>query len=241
MRSRGVLGLVLGMMITATVLLSSEVAFGHGWITNPPSRQDHCAKTRTSFDCGSIRWEPQSVEAPKGSMLCSGGGSFRILDEHGRPWPVTNIGRTTAFHWRLTAAHRTSTWEYFVDGRLFRTFNQNNTHPPSTFSHTLSGLPTGRHRILARWNVADTAMAFYNCVDVNVTGSSTACTGSGDSVLCEDDELVADGEAAAAGPDDNADVGCNAGSGALTPWLALAVLLVCRRRRLGTGVAASRQ
>ncbi|MEV8026238.1 hypothetical protein AB0O43_00005, partial [Cellulosimicrobium funkei] len=31
------------------------------------SRQDNCAKGTTSFDCGSIKYEPQSDEAPKGS------------------------------------------------------------------------------------------------------------------------------------------------------------------------------
>jgi uncharacterized protein (TIGR03382 family) len=226
MRSHRVLGLVLGTMTGLVSLLSSDVALGHGWVTSPPSRQDHCAKTRTSFDCGSIRWEPQSVEAPKGSMLCSGGGSFRILDEGSRPWPVTNIGSTTAFTWKLTAAHRTATWEYFVDGRLFRTINQNNTHPPYDFSHTLSGLPRGRHTIFVRWNIADTINAFYNCIDVNVVGSLSACSGEGDSATCEEsvaDEAAAEGEADAGG--------CSASSGVAGAWVALAALFVRRRRR----------
>jgi predicted carbohydrate-binding protein with CBM5 and CBM33 domain len=223
--------IVFGLITVLTSLLTSDIALGHGWITSPPSRQDHCAKTRTSFDCGAIRWEPQSVEAPKGSLLCSGGGSFRILDESWRPWPVTNVGSTVALHWKLTAAHRTSTWQYFVDGRLFKTVNQRNTIPPYNFSHTLSGLPGGRHTILARWNVADTAMAFYNCIDVNVGGLSGACVESDGVVTCDDGETITDGEAAAAGPDSADDGGCNATGGGLGPWHALFALYFCRHRR----------
>jgi predicted carbohydrate-binding protein with CBM5 and CBM33 domain len=213
--------------ITAIPLLASEEAHGHGWITSPPSRQDHCARRRTSFDCGAIQWEPQSVEAPKGSMLCSGGGSFRILDEGGRPWPVTSVGRTVSFSWNLTAQHRTSSWEYFVDGRHFTTFDGRNTHPPATFTHTLSGLPAGRHTILARWNVADTPMAFYNCVDVNVGNSLEACTAVGDELVC-DETYKMGGQ----GPEIDGDEqgGCSAGGGA-APWPVLAILLLCWRTR----------
>jgi len=32
---------------------------------------------------------------------------------------------------------------------------------------------TGRQTILARWNIADTANAFYSCVDVNIGGGTT--------------------------------------------------------------------
>jgi chitinase/chitin-binding protein len=159
--------LVVMLMAVGLPLIVSSPAQAHGWITSPPSRQDHCANNRTSFDCGDIKYEPQSVEAPKGSMLCSGGSRFRILDSAG-PWPVTNIGSSTTFRWRLTAAHRTSTWQYYVDGRLHRTFSQNNQQPPANVAHTVTGLPSGRHRILAVWNIADTAMAFYACVDVRV-------------------------------------------------------------------------
>jgi predicted carbohydrate-binding protein with CBM5 and CBM33 domain len=159
--------LVIVMAGFGTPLVIASPAHAHGWITSPPSRQDHCAKGRTSFDCGDIKYEPQSVEGYKGSRQCSGGSRFRILDSSG-PWPVTEIGRTTTFQWRLTAPHRTTTWQYYVDNSLHREFSQNNQQPPSDISHTVSGLPTGRHKILAVWNIGDTAMAFYACVDVNV-------------------------------------------------------------------------
>jgi predicted carbohydrate-binding protein with CBM5 and CBM33 domain len=224
------LAVVLCAMTTMLSLLSSDEAHGHGWITSPPSRQDHCARRRTSFDCGAIQWEPQSVEAPKGSMLCSGGGSFRILDEGGRPWPVTSVGQTVSFRWNLTAQHRTSTWEYFVDGRHFTTFDARNTHPPANFTHTLSGLPTGRHTILARWNIADTPMAFYNCVDVNVGRSFDACVAVGDDLVC-DEALAAEAPGPELASDDQG--GCSAGGGAAAPFHALAILLLYRRTRRG--------
>ncbi len=77
------------------------------------------------------------------------------------------------FRWNLTAAHNTSTWEYFVDGVLFRTFDQGGAQPPSDISHTLTGLPEGNHTILARWNVSNTPMAFYNCVDLTIGSGGT--------------------------------------------------------------------
>ncbi|GII97911.1 chitin-binding protein [Sediminihabitans luteus] len=170
----GLLALVLGLgaALAAPVALAPS-ADAHGWITSPPSRQDNCATGRTSFDCGGIKYEPQSVEAPKGSMKCSGGSGFDILDDNSKPWPRTKTGSTVTFQWKLTAAHNTSTWEYFVDGQPFKTFSQGGAQPPSNISHTLTGLPQGNHTILARWNVSNTVNAFYNCVDITVGSGGT--------------------------------------------------------------------
>src|SRR5262245_39997776 len=158
-RSLSALGLGVALLVSS--LLMSDAAYAHGWITSPPSRQDHCAKHRTSFDCGQVQYEPQSVEAPKGSMQCSGGGAFSILNNNGLPWPVTSIGSTTTFTWQCTACHVTRDWEYFVDGNKVATFSGGMRQPSSPTSHTISGLPSGRHQILARWNIGDTAAAFY--------------------------------------------------------------------------------
>lgn len=162
----------VGLLVSPLVVLiqPGNPASAHGWIENPPSRQQHCAARRVN-NCNGLEFEPQSVEAPKGSMLCSGGSRFTVLDNENNGWPVTNIPRTVTLNWRLTAAHATSTWEYFVDGRLVKTINDGGARPPFAVSHTLTGLPTGRHKIFARWNIADTAMAFYNCIDVNVGGT----------------------------------------------------------------------
>ncbi|MDE0572239.1 lytic polysaccharide monooxygenase [Demequina sp. B12] len=164
------------LAVLAVPALTSTPASAHGWITNPPSRQDHCADGTTSFSCGGISYEPQSVEAPKGSMLCSGGSGFDVLDDESLPWPRTNVSNSVTLQWKLTAAHATSTWEYFVDGQLWATYDQGGQQPPSNIQHTLTGLPQGDHTILARWNVADTPMAFYNCVDITVGGSTSTPT-----------------------------------------------------------------
>jgi chitin-binding protein len=167
-RKGTVLALFVGVMLVSS-LVSTDVAFGHGWITSPPSRQDHCAKGRTPFDCGQVRYEPQSVEAAKGAMSCSGGSSFTILDNHSLAWPVTNGSNTTTFTWTCTACHVTRDWEYFVNGTLLRRITGSG-QAPNPVSHSVSGIPGGRQRVLGRWNIGDTAAAFYACVDLQVGG-----------------------------------------------------------------------
>jgi predicted carbohydrate-binding protein with CBM5 and CBM33 domain len=152
-----------------TVVLPASPASAHGWITNPASRQDQCA-TGVVSNCGPIQYEPQSVEAPKGSRSCSGGSSFTVLDNDAKGWRVSSIGSSATFTWRKTAMHRTLNWQYYVDGNLHQTFNGNAAQPPANVNHQLTGLPGGRHKILAVWNIYDTPMAFYACVDVNVGG-----------------------------------------------------------------------
>jgi chitin-binding protein len=153
-----------------TVIVSASPASAHGWVTSPPSRQDQCA-TGVVANCGSIQYEPQSVEAPKGSRNCSGGNSnFTVLDQENKGWRVTNISSSTTFTWRNTAMHRTLNWQYYVDGNLHQTFTNGNAQPPQVVNHNVTGLPSGRHKVLAVWNIYDTAMAFYACVDVTVGG-----------------------------------------------------------------------
>ena len=46
----------------------------------------------------------------------------------------------------------------------------NNQQPPSTVSHPVNlGNRTGRQTVLAVWNIADTANAFYACIDLQVS------------------------------------------------------------------------
>jgi predicted carbohydrate-binding protein with CBM5 and CBM33 domain len=160
-------GFMIKAVTIAGALLSlfPSIVHAHGWVVSPPSRQQFCAAGQAGFDCGDIRWEPQSVEAPKGSQKCSGGGRFGVLDSNAN-WPVTYTGRDVNFTWKLTAPHRTSTWDYFVDGQLVDSFDQGNQVPPYSVTHTVVGLPTGRHTVLAVWNIGDTINAFYNCVDL---------------------------------------------------------------------------
>ncbi|GIF96249.1 lytic polysaccharide monooxygenase [Catellatospora citrea] len=166
--------IVLPVLSIFTILVSGLIAnpaSAHGYISSPPSRQANCAQGRVT-GCGDIVYEPQSVEAPKGSMQCNGGGSrFAVLNDNSKNWPAASVGNNVTFNWVLTARHRTSTWEYFVGSTRIAVFNDNGAQPGATVSHAVSlGGRTGRFTVLARWNIYDTAMAFYSCVDLQVGG-----------------------------------------------------------------------
>ncbi|MEV6980932.1 lytic polysaccharide monooxygenase [Sphaerisporangium sp. NPDC051017] len=166
------------IMFTATALLTAGAtvfaaspALAHGYISSPPSRQAFCAQGKVP-DCGEIIWEPQSVEAPKGQWSCNGGvGRFAQLADESRPWPATSVGTSVTFNWTLTARHATSTWEYYIGGTRVAVFNDGGRQPGATVTHdvSLSGF-SGRQKVLAIWNIADTPNAFYSCVDLQIGG-----------------------------------------------------------------------
>ncbi|MBB5873886.1 chitin-binding protein [Allocatelliglobosispora scoriae] len=173
MRKRMAITLASVIAVLASLLVTIP-AQAHGYISSPPSRQANCAQGRVT-NCGDIVWEPQSVEAPKGSMQCNGGGSrFAVLNDNSKAWPAASVGNNVTFNWVLTARHRTSTWEYFVGGTRIAVFDDHGAQPGPTVTHNVSlGGRTGRILLLARWNVYDTAMAFYSCVDLQVGGGGT--------------------------------------------------------------------
>ncbi|MGW5210120.1 lytic polysaccharide monooxygenase [Streptomyces sp. NPDC004051] len=153
------------------VSLPAGTASAHGWVTDPGSRQDQCAKG--VVDCGQIKYEPQSVEGPKGLRSCSGGNAqFSDLDDDSKPWRVAQVGKSHTFNWRITARHATDTWQYYVGDRKIAEFNDRGAQPPAEVNHKVDfGDLTGRQKVLAVWNVADTSNAFYACIDINVTGN----------------------------------------------------------------------
>src|SRR4051794_9240492 len=113
-------GIALPLLTVAAVVTSLFVAVSpasaHGYISSPPSRQANCARGAVA-NCGDIIYEPQSVEAPKGSKQCNGGGSrFAVLNDNSRGWPSAGVGTSVTFTWVLTARHATATWEYFIGG-----------------------------------------------------------------------------------------------------------------------------
>jgi chitin-binding protein len=172
-RRRVTLQLLTVAAVVASLFVAVVPAQAHGYVSSPPSRQAMCAQGRVD-NCGDIVWEPQSVEAPKGSMQCNGGGSrFAVLNDNSRNWPATSVANTVTFNWVLTARHATSTWEYFVGSTRIAVFDDGGRQPGATKSHTVSlGVRTGRLTVLARWNIADTPMAFYACVDLQVSGGN---------------------------------------------------------------------
>ncbi|MEV0679083.1 lytic polysaccharide monooxygenase [Actinosynnema sp. NPDC050436] len=151
------------------VVVSAGPANAHGYITSPPSRQANCAAGKVS-NCGDIIYEPPSVEGPKGQQNCHGGDArWAPLNDDRKAWPAASVGDNVTFNWLITANHATSTWQYWVGGSKIAEFNDHGRQPGRTVQHAVSlGGRTGRIKLLAIWNIADTAMAFYNCVDLQV-------------------------------------------------------------------------
>ncbi|MGQ4415375.1 lytic polysaccharide monooxygenase [Streptomyces sp. SAS_269] len=119
---------VLGVATAGAFALSTGGASGHGYTDLPISRQKLC-QNGTVTNCGSIQWEPQSVEGPKGfpaagpadGQLCNGGLSqFAQLSApktpSGAAWPTTwvNGGQSYTFRWQFTAMHATTDFKYYV-------------------------------------------------------------------------------------------------------------------------------
>ncbi|MEV5161222.1 lytic polysaccharide monooxygenase [Streptomyces sp. NPDC053728] len=186
---------VIGLAIAGVSMFATGSASSHGYTDSPISRQKLCANG-TVTGCGNIQWEPQSVEGPKGfpaagpadGKICAGGNStFAQLDDpRGGGWPATQVtaGQGYSFRWQFTARHSTSDFRYYItkngwdstkpltraalESQPFMTVPYGNQQPPATLTHqgSMPTQKTGKHVILAVWNVADTSNAFYACSDV---------------------------------------------------------------------------
>ena len=186
---------VIGLAIAGASMFATSSASSHGYTDSPISRQKLCANG-TVTGCGNIQWEPQSVEGPKGfpaagpadGKICAGGNSqFAQLDDpRGGAWPATKVtaGQGYSFRWQFTARHSTSDFRYYItkngwdstkpltraalESQPFMTVPYGNQQPPATLTHqgSMPTQKTGKHIVLAVWNVADTTNAFYACSDV---------------------------------------------------------------------------
>ncbi|MDG4801050.1 lytic polysaccharide monooxygenase [Micromonospora sp. WMMD980] len=170
MRRRVTLPLLTTGAVTATLALAAP-AQAHGYVSSPPSRQALCAQGRVP-DCGQIRYEPQSVEGPKGLKTCHANiPQFAVLNDDSRNWPATSVGSTVTFTWVNTARHATANWEYWIGGTRVAVVDGGGRQPDATVSHTVNlGGFSGRQKLLAVWNISDTANAFYSCVDLQIGG-----------------------------------------------------------------------
>jgi predicted carbohydrate-binding protein with CBM5 and CBM33 domain len=161
-----------------STLVAASPALAHGYVSAPPSRQALCASGAVA-DCGQIQFEPQSVEGPKGLKSCDGGvAGFSVLNDDSRNWPAKAVGTKVTFTWVMTARHRTSNWQYFIGDKKVATVDGGNAQPDAVVTHNvdLSAFP-GRQKVLAVWNIGDTANAFYSCIDLNVGGGTTGGSG----------------------------------------------------------------
>ncbi|WP_247613467.1 lytic polysaccharide monooxygenase auxiliary activity family 9 protein, partial [Streptomyces galbus] len=174
-RTAFVIGALAAPVLAVSLPASSAVA--HGWVTLPTSRQEQCAEGLV--DCGQIKYEPQSVEGPKGLQSCSGGhAEYAELDNDSKPWKVTPVGTTATFTWHNTARHSTANWQYFIGGQKIAEFDGRNQQPAADVSQQVNfGSFTGRQKVLAVWNIADTAA---RAADADVDAGVERVRGVGD-------------------------------------------------------------
>lgn len=203
---------LLVMLLLAAGVAVAAPARAHGYVSTPPSRQALCADG-TVPDCGQAGEEPQNVEAPKGSKLCSGGDpAFAALDDETRDWPTTAVGDEVTFSWTLVDRPTTNTWVYYVDGQRVASIDDDGAVPAAIVTHQVDvSAYSGEHTVLAVWNVADSPNAFYSCVDLDIgalAGAGDATAGPGDQQTGEDpdgqttDGLDSDGADATDDPAD---------------------------------------
>ncbi|BBP83937.1 GlcNAc-binding protein A [Pseudomonas sp. Pc102] len=120
--------------------LASQQAFSHGYIESPKSRSLMCSMSggNLNANCGSIQWEPQSVEyrpdaqnhfggkwcggtfrecGPADGTIAAGGhNSYSQLNEQtATRWHKTTIKPgMQEFRWKYTAGHATAYWQFYI-------------------------------------------------------------------------------------------------------------------------------
>ncbi|WP_444920119.1 N-acetylglucosamine-binding protein GbpA [Microbulbifer sp. CnH-101-G] len=153
-----------------------------------------------NVNCGSVQWEPQSIEGPEGfpesgpadGQIASGGNSsWSTLNEQTSDRWIKNpiSAGTQTFKWHFTANHVTRDWKYYItkadwnpnqpltrdsfDLNPFCEVDGNFQQPPYDVYHECV-VPEreGYQVILAVWDVGDTVNAFYNVIDVEFSGNN---------------------------------------------------------------------
>ena len=186
-------------ILLGTGVITSAPASAHGYVEGPLSRSAAC-KVGLNTGCGSLVYEPQSLEGPKGfpaggpadGQIASAGGLFGgLLDEQSADrWYKNDV--TTGpllMDWKYTAPHSTDKWHYYMtkqgwdpnasldrgDLELIAEVQHDGSKANTNPDHmiTVPSDRSGYHVILAVWDVADTVNAFYNVIDVNVVGEGS--------------------------------------------------------------------
>ena len=184
-------GLAIGSFALATPVSA------HGYLDGPKSRALLC-KEGANLNCGSVVFEPQSLEYLKGfpqsgpadGKIASANGQFGgLLDQQtSTRWAKTDItSGPLLMDWTYTAPHSTQGWSYYMtkpgwdqNAPLTRsglekiaTVDHDGSKAFTNPDHMIN-IPSNRngyHVILAVWDIADTVNAFYNVIDVNVNGA----------------------------------------------------------------------
>ena len=184
-------GLAIGSFALATPVSA------HGYMDGPKSRALLC-KEGANLNCGSVVYEPQSLEYLKGfpqsgpadGKIASANGQFGgFLDQQSSVrWAKTDItSGPLLMDWTYTAPHSTDGWSYYMtkpgwdqNAPLERsgfekiaTVTHDGSKAFTNPDHVID-IPANRngyHVILAVWDIADTVNAFYNVIDVNVDGA----------------------------------------------------------------------
>jgi predicted carbohydrate-binding protein with CBM5 and CBM33 domain len=164
------LAVIAGLAPLLVFTLPAATANAHGYVSSPASRQAQCAQGIVA--CGNIKYEPQSVEGPKGLRSCHANlGQFAELSDDNKGWRVHNVGSSASFTWTFTARHRTANYEYYIGNTRVGFEDGGNAQPPATVTHNVNfGGFSGRQKLLAIWNIGDTVNAFYACIDLNIGG-----------------------------------------------------------------------
>lgn len=168
-------------------------AFAHGYVTSPGSRAylGTAAGGNINQNVGRAQWEPQSIEAKKGTftegkIASAGVSGFEPLDDQSiNRWHKNRISSgALTISWYLTAPHRTSTWDYYItkpnwnpnkplkftDFELIKQIDDHGKIPSKVVNQQIT-IPKDRkgdNVILAVWNISDTVNAFYQVIDVTI-------------------------------------------------------------------------
>ena len=188
-------------LVACLCYIFTITVYAHGYIQN--SRSKMCAEGGNQ-GCGAIRYEPQSVEGPDrfpetgpadGTIAAAGSNNWAPLNEQTPTrWRKFNMqSGTNTFNWHFTATHSTRDWRYFItkqnwnpsqpltrnsfDLTPFCTYQGNFQRPPVNLSHECN-VPqrSGYQVILSVWDVGDTALSFYQVLDVQFPDGPTNTT-----------------------------------------------------------------
>lgn len=178
----------------ATLTVASS-ALAHGYVESPASRAYMC-KLGKNIDCGSVQYEPQSVERtsgfpegalpPDGQLASAGISQYSQLDRQSlNAWTKTPItAGPNKFVWYHTAMHKTVNWRWYItkqdwnpnkpltrdqfESTPFCNINGNGQAPTQRMEMNCN-VPqrTGYQVIYAVWEIADTTNSFYQAIDVD--------------------------------------------------------------------------